>query len=478
VGAGSTALSLTGQTFFNIGREGVDAATGGSFDADQLVDIQQAKQEGRETSESFEAVIKNPGAAAGLGTASVVAGASGLATGDVTGKTYERAGSKAVKNAVNNPEEVVTEGFKTVAGAGVGTAVSRVGTGAAKLVPDKTLKTSSTSDLSDPSSGIALTDDFSQQQALTAEGRKTGVNAYSRDTFGFRTDRSQRIIQDTEPGSTGGTFGPDDVDNLAGKEFGKKSSTEKIADKLSNTRKGQARPGQKLIVKEKKPDTSTSTKDTVSISEEVDRLKDKTKDLVDGDTSNTRKVIDDVRTRKREFNKPEGVETPGTVTGAAVGLGTGQGIISDQKQKQAPGQSLRQINDQEIVNDQEQVLKEEQVLDNPQKQDQDNVLVTDKDSDIDLMKRDNRRKREEYNDFDLRRDRDRGIDFEDEDDNNQKNKGGIFIAGKEKTQYRASVGAELIGLRADKKPGQAQAQDPLGLRPIVDSNGKKKDNIL
>jgi hypothetical protein len=53
---------------------------------------------------------------------------------------------------------------------------------------------------------------------------------------------------------------------------------------------------------------------------------------------------------------------------------------------------------------------------------------------------------------------------EDDDDNGF----SLFTQETKDTQFRASVGAEILGITAEDKPGRSQASDPTNLRPILE----------
>jgi len=53
---------------------------------------------------------------------------------------------------------------------------------------------------------------------------------------------------------------------------------------------------------------------------------------------------------------------------------------------------------------------------------------------------------------------------EDDDDNGF----NLFTQETKDTQFQASVGAEILGITAEEKPGRSQAADPTNLRPILE----------
>jgi len=55
---------------------------------------------------------------------------------------------------------------------------------------------------------------------------------------------------------------------------------------------------------------------------------------------------------------------------------------------------------------------------------------------------------------------------EQEDDDNGFN---LFTQETKDTQFQASVGAEILGITAEDKPGRSQASDPTNLRPILEN---------
>jgi hypothetical protein len=61
------------------------------------------------------------------------------------------------------------------------------------------------------------------------------------------------------------------------------------------------------------------------------------------------------------------------------------------------------------------------------------------------------------------------LDFETrpEEDNGEDNGESLLFSEKD-TEFQSSVGAEILGVKADEKPGRLEVQDPTSLRPIID----------
>ena len=511
VGTGS---SLVGQTFFNIGREGAQAVQGGEFNEESLVDLDQAEQAGEDFSQSVESTVRNPGDTFSLAASSIGAGATGILTGEVTAGTYARGAQEAAENIEANPTGAVSEGLQLAAAFGAGSVVTQ---GTRRLSAAASSRAFSTTGSASggsvsASQGFALNDDFKQTQSLSPDSREVGVNAYSRDTFGARTDPGRKLIQDSNPqdsasfgGSTGEDVGftdllrgdvPDrkertqfvdvvrengritdkrrsqveteertrtefieeeglpsrnDPEDLAGVEFGAKNRLDSLQDAFTNERKGQVQ-----VTRQR-----TEGRD-VSISDRIERISERTRGVLRNDR---RRADLDTRRRntQREFNRPEISDAPGLAEAAATGLGVGL----SQQQSQGQGQGQAQGLDQGPVEDE---VVEEEVDDEfvqPPQQDFSELVGFDGGRDFGPDRTDRTGGKEEALRDGGRRRRD--FDLEDDSDNIVTMQRTDESVGAElEDQFASSLTAELEGIEAgeDFDPDEFEGTG-FDIRPLL-----------
>lgn len=232
-------------------------------------------------------------------------------------------------------------------------------------------------------------------------------------------------------------------------------------DVLTNRRKGQ----QQLVTRDK---TRSERADTTG--RRIDS-QDRRQDV--GDDANN--VLEDAENfnqpRRSEFDRPDS----DNVLDNAVIAGTGTGVIASQNQGEdnvlTPGQGQDQENPPLVENPPEEKppVDDQKVPEGRRQPGPDSVI--DDEPDI------NRQPEEEF----IRQRKDTGrsrvFDVEDNDDDAE-SASGLF-GGEKYTRYRGSVGAEVLDITAERAPGRSSAQNPLNLRPVIDSNAKKDgENIL
>jgi len=242
-----------------------------------------------------------------------------------------------------------------------------------------------------------------------------------------------------------------------------------LNDILGNTRKGQLGAGGggslKVVQKEKPSDVDTG--DTVDTDKLVSQ-DDRRSEFLDTGTSRRKDRIEDDfldrRPRDRNSDKPR--KDSDSSLGNLGRNSLFSNSLGDTRQSQdfntLPDQSDRQKQPQKPETDQPRIFEDsdpqggrphtqtpEEFVDPNKKIISDSDVSTPRTSDSDL------------------------VDNEDEDDND--NGFNLFTQETKDTQFQASVGAEILGIRAEEKPGRAQASDPTNLRPIVSDEVSSKD---
>jgi len=234
---------------------------------------------------------------------------------------------------------------------------------------------------------------------------------------------------------------------------------------LFKQRKGSA----KVIQKKKPGDIDTGdTTDTSKLIDNQDRRTDVADNQVRFDKDSS--VDDLVRRRSRGTRsldgRSSGLGVAGKASaGSAVSIDTGNKAVDKPVQDESLGDK--------------NPLKDDSKDDVTDKAVEESVITPDNDGKGDVPSTEDNFFKEKRDESRVFRDVDRDTTPEDSfnlqgGDEDEDNKLGSGLFTEKEKDYQASVGAEILGVRAEKKPGRLKAQDPTDLRPIVDEGSEDK----